>query len=163
MNNVIVLNLDYTYLNTVSWKKAVTYIITKKAESLRKSDKEIANVDRSIVVKVPLVIRLLKFVKGMLSKNVPFSYKNVYIRDNFTCQYCGSTQDLTIDHVLPKACGGRSTFENCVVACKTCNNKKGDRCDIKPDISPRNPSLVEFLKKKLKRSGLQFVLDELWS
>jgi 5-methylcytosine-specific restriction endonuclease McrA len=162
MSAVVVLNLDYTYLNTINWQKAVTYVVSNKAEIVREADKEITNVDRSVVVKLPLVIRLLKLVKGMFHKKVPFTYKNVYIRDEYTCQYCGRHDDLTIDHVLPRSRGGKSSFDNCVVACRICNNRKGNKLDISPKKRPYAPSIMEFLEKKLKRSGLHIVLEGLW-
>lgn len=162
MSAVVVLNLDYTYLNTINWQKAVTYVVSNKAEIVKEADKEIANIDRSVVVKLPLVIRLLKLVKGMFHKKVPFTYKNVYIRDEYTCQYCGSHADLTIDHVLPRSKGGKSSFENCVVACRPCNNKKGNSTSYTPNKQPYAPSIMEFLEKKLKRSGLHMVLKDLW-
>jgi len=162
MSSVVVLNLDYSYLNTINWQKAVTYVVSNKAEIVKESDKEIGNVDRTVVVKLPLVIRLLKLVKGMFHKKVPFTYKNVYIRDEYTCQYCGSHDDLTIDHVVPRSRGGKSSFDNCVVACRPCNNRKGNRTGILPRKQPHAPSIMEFLEKKLKRSGLHLVLEGLW-
>jgi len=163
MSAVVVLNLDYTYLNTINWQKAVTYVVSNKAEIVREADKEISNVDKSVVLKLPLVIRLLKLVKGMFHKKVPFTYKNIYIRDEFTCQYCGSHEDLTIDHVIPRSRGGKSSFDNCVVACRPCNNRKGNKIGIKPRKRPHTPSIMEFLEKKLKRSGLHVVLKGLWT
>lgn len=162
MSGVVVLNLDYTYLNTINWQKAVTYVVSNKAEIVKATDKEISNIDKSVVVNLPLVIRLLRLVKGMFNKKVPFTYKNIYIRDEYTCQYCGGHDDLTIDHVTPRSLGGKSSFTNCVVACKPCNNSKGSKTHITPRRRPHTPSIMEFLEKKLKRSGLNSVLKDLW-
>lgn len=162
MSGVVVLNLDYTYLNTINWQKAVTYVLNNKAEIVKAADKEISNIDKSVVVNLPLVIRLLRLVKGMFNKKVPFTYKNVYVRDEYTCQYCGSHSNLTIDHVIPRALGGKSSFTNCVVACKSCNNAKGSTTGITPRKKPHTPSIMEFLEKKFNRSGLKSVLEYLW-
>jgi len=162
MSGVVVLNLDYTYLNTINWQKAVTYVVSNKAEVVKATEKEISNIDKSVVVHLPLVIRLLRLVKGMFHKKVPFTYKNIYIRDEYTCQYCGGHTDLTIDHVIPRSRGGKSSFDNCVVACRPCNNGKGSKTHIKPRRRPHTPSIMEFLEKKLKRSGLHRVLLDLW-
>ena len=68
----------------------------------------------------------------------------IYKRDDHTCQYCGSTKRLTIDHVLPKCRGGEDTWENMVVACSSCNTKKGsrllDQTGMKLAKPPRPPA-----------------------
>ena len=73
------------------------------------------------------VIRLLNYVRVPLSRIVSCkpSRAMIYKRDNNTCQYCGSTRRLTIDHVIPRCRGGDDSWENLVVACSTCNTKKG--------------------------------------
>jgi 5-methylcytosine-specific restriction endonuclease McrA len=92
-------------------------------------DREIRAV--SVSFKLPSVIRLLRFVKIKRRFDyVPFSRANIYARDNHTCQYCNevySTADLTFDHVVPVAQGGRKDWENIVTCCVTCNRKKGGR------------------------------------
>ena len=78
--------------------------------------------------KLPAVIRVLNMVKRSKRRGISFSKKNILRRDNFTCQYCGvSNNSLTVDHVLPKSRGGKSNWINVVVACKPCNLKKGDQ------------------------------------
>ncbi|HMO14960.1 MAG TPA: HNH endonuclease [Pirellulaceae bacterium] len=78
---------------------------------------------------VPEVVALNQFDLVPIS-SVTFSRRNIFKRDRFTCQYCGRQPDgdeLTIDHVVPRSQGGPSTWENCVLACMTCNNVKADR------------------------------------
>lgn len=75
------------------------------------------------------VIRLVEYIKlpyEKLSQNKP-SRSLIYKRDGHKCQYCGSTKELTIDHIIPRSRGGEDTWENLVVACMPCNTKKGDK------------------------------------
>lgn len=84
---------------------------------------------KTINVKVPEVIVLKNYDK-LPTNAVTFSRRNIFKRDRYTCQYCGKqpgSEELTIDHVTPKAQGGTSTWENCVLACIGCNSKKADR------------------------------------
>lgn len=80
-------------------------------------------------IKVPEII-VLGFFDGQPRRNVAFSRRNLYRRDNYTCRYCGTrprSHELTIDHVVPRSLGGRTTWENCVLACQDCNKRKGNR------------------------------------
>jgi 5-methylcytosine-specific restriction endonuclease McrA len=79
---------------------------------------------------VPPEVIVLTQYSGFGTNTVVFSRKNLFRRDAYTCQYCGAqpgTGDLTIDHVVARSKGGRSTWTNCVVACFRCNLKKSDR------------------------------------
>ena len=78
----------------------------------------------------PLEVIVLTCYGGVGDKTVTFSRLNLYRRDRFTCQYCGSrpgSKELTIDHILPRSRGGHLSWENCVLACVSCNKKKGSR------------------------------------
>lgn len=80
-------------------------------------------------VRVPEVILLTSYDRQP-RRVVPFSRRNLYQRDHFTCQYCGAqpgTSELTIDHVSPRSHGGMTTWDNCVLACVTCNKRKANR------------------------------------
>ena len=80
-------------------------------------------------LRVPEVVVLVRYDR-LPTSAVTFSRRNVYKRDHYTCQYCGSqpgSEELTIDHVLPRAQGGTSSWENCVLACIGCNKRKADR------------------------------------
>src|SRR5690606_15955538 len=74
----------------------------------------------------PSVIRLRKYAR-VPYKNLVVSRRNVLKRDGHRCQYCGKSDDLTIDHVLPRSRGGVDTWENLVAACNRCNHRKGNR------------------------------------
>jgi 5-methylcytosine-specific restriction endonuclease McrA len=80
-------------------------------------------------LRVPEVVTLVHYDRVPASK-VTFSRRNIFKRDRYTCQYCGAqpgSEELTIDHVLPRSRGGPSSWENCVLACLKCNKRKADR------------------------------------
>jgi 5-methylcytosine-specific restriction endonuclease McrA len=108
---ILVLNSSYEPINITNWKRAVVLLLKEKAQVLSNR-----------------VIRLLNYVKLPLSRIVSCkpSRSMIYKRDNNTCQYCGAKTRLTIDHVIPRCRGGQDTWENLVVACSTCNTKKGN-------------------------------------
>jgi 5-methylcytosine-specific restriction endonuclease McrA len=83
----------------------------------------------SQLLRVPEVVVLARYDR-LPASAVTFSRRNVYKRDHFTCQYCGAqpgSEELTIDHVQPRAQGGVSSWQNCVLACIACNKRKADR------------------------------------
>ena len=87
-------------------------------------------------LRVPEVVSLAHYDRVPIN-SVTFSRRNVFKRDRYTCQYCGSqpgSEELTIDHVLPRSQGGQSTWENCVLACVDCNSRKADRTPEKASM-----------------------------
>ena len=113
-------------------------------------------------------MRLVKLIRTIYRTRVPFSKKNVMIRDGFKCVYCGATGvRFTIDHVRPKAIGGKSSFENCVTACKPCNHKKGHKtCDdarMFPKTKLVAPTISEFLRMRMETLGINDILKEIWA
>jgi len=95
-------------------------------------------------VRAPDIIALTRYDK-LHSRTVQFNRRNLFARDNNTCQYCGArpgTANLSVEHVIPQCQGGRSTWENCVLACITCNVRKGGR-------TPRQAGMV-LLRKPVK-------------
>ena len=161
----VVLNADYTYLNTVPWKRALKLIIKEKAEVLQETDHQVYNFERTFIFKIPLVLRLVDLVKTVYRNKIPFSRKNVFIRDGFRCQYCGgSPQVLSLDHVFPVSRGGKSNFLNCVTSCITCNVKKGDKtleeAHMRLVKQPYEPSIAELLNYKMRNTGIYKFLKE---
>lgn len=93
----------------------------------KEGEDSIAGVRR--LFRVPEVVVLTRYDK-LPNRKVTFSRRTLYKRDNFTCQYCGKTpgsEELTLDHVIPRSKGGETTWENCVIACVKCNTKKADK------------------------------------
>jgi 5-methylcytosine-specific restriction endonuclease McrA len=129
MELTLLLNATYEPLRVIHWKKAITLLWQGKVEVLEVYDRDIHGV--SISIKLPAVMRLLKMVKLRDShRAVKFSRINIFTRDGYTCQYCNhkfKSEDLTFDHVIPIANGGRKTWENIVTACWRCNNRKSGR------------------------------------
>lgn len=123
-----------------------------KVEVIEHYDREIHSMSFSL--KMPSVVRLLKFVKIRVRKDyVPFTRANIYARDKHTCQYCAQafeTEDLTFDHVVPVAHGGRKDWTNIVTACLTCNTRKGARTPAEAGMTlrrlPRKPASTPALR-----------------
>ena len=146
MEQTLLLNASYEPLKVVNWQKAITLCWQGKVEVIAVHDREIRAVSASF--KLPSVIRLLRFVKIKRRFDyVPFSRANIYARDNHTCQYCNEPQpttDLTFDHVVPVAQGGRKDWENIVTCCVSCNRAKGGRTPAEAGMRllrvPRRPA-----------------------
>ena len=129
MEQTLLLNATYEPLKVVDWRKAVTLWCQGKVEVISVHDREVRSV--SISFKLPSVIRLLRYIRIKRRIDyVPFSRANIYARDRHHCQYCGHqapTSELTFDHVIPVAHGGRKDWENIVTCCVSCNRRKGGR------------------------------------
>jgi len=124
MNQVLVLNSDFTPLNVTSLQKSVKLVLKGKAEVLKENIEKILTTSGEFVR--PLIIRLLNYVK-FRTKPIKISRHRIYARDNHQCVYCGSKKSLTIDHVIPRSKGGLNTWINMVTSCFSCNVKKGDK------------------------------------
>ncbi len=111
----------------IPWQEAITLWYLGKVDVLEEYDDFIAS--PSISVPMPAVVRLRRQVAGV-RRGVKFSRANVFSRDGYQCQYCGSKKprgELSFDHVLPRTVGGRTGWENIVTACRPCNLKKRNR------------------------------------
>ncbi|MGB9613487.1 MAG: HNH endonuclease [Candidatus Margulisiibacteriota bacterium] len=121
-DKVLVLNATYQPINITTWKRAMILLYKGKAAGVEYNGRLINNRYR-----LPEIIKLVNYVPVPYTE-VVFSRKNIYLRDNYTCQYCGKTGgNLTIDHVIPKSRGGEDCWENMVVCCVRCNNRKGNQ------------------------------------
>lgn len=126
----------------------------------------------TLEIPVPEVIVLAKY-GDVPVRGVAFSRSNLYRRDRYTCQYCGAkpgTQELTIDHVLPRSRGGTSTWSNCVVACVKCNFKKANRTPVEAGLklakTPCKPTWTPKLtlaRIPYRASWEKFVSDAYWN
>ena len=129
MEQALLLNASYEPLKVVDWRKAITLWCQGKVEVIAVHHREIRSV--TVSFKLPSVIRLLRFVRIKRRFDyVPFSRENIYTRDGDTCQYCNEVfprAELTFDHVVPVAQGGRKDWENIVTCCVDCNRRKGGR------------------------------------
>src|SRR2546428_11107866 len=128
MNATLLLNASYEPLRIISWKKALTLLFAGKVEVIDEYDQDVHAI--TFAIKLPSIIRLLKYVRVKNLNRVKFSRANIYARDDYTCQYCGKkfvSEDLTFDHVVPVANGGQKRWGNIVAACFHCNHKKSGR------------------------------------
>lgn len=165
---VLLINADYSPLGVISWHKAVKLMCKKKVEVVKHSEIVIYNFERTIKMFIPAVIRLIKYVRTLYGKRVPFNKHNLLIRDNFTCAYCGihlGKHNASIDHINPRSLGGLSTFDNAVAACISCNNKKDNRtckqANMYPKVKPYTPTISEFVMIHVKNLGMYKMLKDL--
>jgi 5-methylcytosine-specific restriction endonuclease McrA len=145
---VLVLNQNYEPLTICNVRRAVILIYLGKAEAIYCiAEKKVTSVKRSF--EYPSIVRLVFFVRVPFKKII-LSRKNILRRDSHRCQYCGTTTNLTVDHVMPKSRGGEDSWENLTTACIKCNNKKGNRTPEEAKMSlhnlPKRPSHITFIK-----------------
>jgi len=124
----LVLNADYTPLSYYPlsvwpWQTAVKAVFLDRVDIVAHYEREVRS--PTFALKLPSVIALKQYVRP--SAFPAFTRFNLFLRDRFQCQYCGTHKDLTFDHVIPRAYGGRTTWENVATACAPCNLKKGGR------------------------------------
>lgn len=155
---VLVLNQDYSALSICSVPKAFLLVYLSKAELVAESEALfLRTVDKEFPM--PTVIRLHRYVH-LPYKGVMLTRQNIFRRDGHSCQYCGTTDDLTLDHVIPKSRGGKTNWDNLLTACKRCNSRKGDftpeEANMRMRHKPFKPSFIVFLREF---SG---VLDDSW-
>jgi len=183
----LVLNKAWTAIRIVSVKDAICEVFKDKARILDPKTFVLCTFDdwfqrgaedgsgiQTIhgVFAPPTIIVLLTYdrIPPML---VQMSRRNLYVRDNFTCQYCGATpgtRELSIDHVVPKSQGGITSWENCVLACTSCNSKKGHRSLKSSNMHLlHEPKRPEWSFKFASRSSeynsdwATFISDEYWT
>ena len=122
---VLVLNQNYEPLNICNVRRALVLVIDGKAEVLEERNRYVSSASHCFAM--PSVIRLVYLIRRPRPR-VKLTRREVFIRDNYTCQYCGrQSGDLTIDHIIPRSRGGPHTWENLVSACKPCNHRKGGK------------------------------------
>jgi 5-methylcytosine-specific restriction endonuclease McrA len=127
-NQIVVFSRNYLPLARINLKRAIVLLITGQAESLDFGTTQYWEVrSPSVVLQIPEHIRLTSGNPERHWKIPAVSRREVFRRDNHTCQYCGSTKHLTLDHVLPRSKGGTHTWDNVVAACEKCNSTKGNR------------------------------------
>ncbi len=146
---VLLLNQDYSPLAICSMERAFLLVFLNKAELLTEVENDVLHtVDKSFPM--PAVIRLYKYIH-IPYRGVVLTRQNIFRRDRFSCQYCGTNKILTLDHVIPRSKGGKTSWGNLVTACRRCNTNKGDR-------SPEASGL-KLQKKPLKPTYLMFLRD----
>jgi 5-methylcytosine-specific restriction endonuclease McrA len=127
--------LSYYPLSLWPWQDAIKAAWLERVDIVAEYDDYVSS--PSTKIKIPSVVVLKDYVKPQ--KRVAFTRFNLFLRDEFTCQYCGSKGDLTFDHVVPRADGGITSWTNVVAACSPCNLKKGSRSLKQLGMSLRKP------------------------
>jgi len=159
---VLVLNSDYEPLNVCNVRRAIVMVYLGKADVLH-ADEEALTTAAACGFVLPSVVKLRGHVKRPLPE-LKLSRRTVFARDNYTCQYCGSTaKDMTIDHVIPKRSGGAATWDNLVCCCRKCNMKKSDKLahqvGMKLVRPPRRPRYVPYISLTKYLTGRK---NEVW-
>jgi 5-methylcytosine-specific restriction endonuclease McrA len=146
---VLVLNASYEPLQLISIRRAVVLLLQEKAELVEAAEQRLRA--QGLSLEIPLVIRLMRYIKIPRRLRLPCSRRGVLIRDRETCQYCGSQPGrahLTVDHIVPRSRSGQTIWENVVAACRDCNHRKGGRTPDEAHMTllskPRQPQYVAF-------------------
>lgn len=124
MSRALVLNASYEPLSVVPERRALVLVLTEKANVVVNRDEEWHS--ERLVVPIPSVVRLMRFVKVPYRRAIPVTRRAVFGRDGHQCQYCGGPAE-SLDHVKPRSRGGDHTWENVVACCRSCNVRKGNR------------------------------------
>jgi 5-methylcytosine-specific restriction endonuclease McrA len=150
VSSVLVLNSDYLAMNVASWQRAVELIFAGKAEAIHNTAKQLRSAG-GFAMPLPSIIRMLYFVRRK-PKRVALTKKNVLLRDDYLCGYCahrGDRATMTVDHVVPRAAGGKSVWENLISACTDCNGRKRDRTPEQARMPllrrPHEPRFIPFV------------------
>ncbi|MCA1775256.1 MAG: HNH endonuclease [Loktanella sp.] len=161
----LVLNADYRPLSYYPlslwpWQEAVKAAWLDRVDIVSEYDEEVHS--PTTTIRIPSVVVLKDFIKPQ--KRVAFTRFNLFLRDEFRCQYCGTRHDLTFDHVVPRAKGGITSWENVVAACSPCNLKKGSKLLRQTSMGlrrkPRQPESEEL--RNLGRKFPPNHLHESW-
>lgn len=135
-HQVLVLNATYEPINVCSLQRAIVLVLKKKAEVLERAARRLRSA--SATFPFPYVIRLVYYVRVPRHEARKITRRAVFARDEYACQYCGANGHLTMDHVVPRSRGGRSSWDNVVTSCAPCNLRKGDRLPAEIKMFPRN-------------------------
>lgn len=193
MSDTLVMNRNFYAIHVVSWQRALSLVYQGAAEAvdenLQTHDfedwKELSTMMKdypsgfvntvSFSIAIPEVIRLTRYDR-LPKAEVKFSRKNIYQHYHFKCCYCGHqfrTPDLNLDHVTPRAKGGKTDWTNIVTACYPCNslkaNKTPEEAGLRLLVKPTKPvwkgskSLISFPSFKIKTSWQKLIDDKYWT
>ena len=157
---VLMLSTGYEPLYQTSWKRALTAILGGRAEVIETHDYLTIGTSSG---PIPFPVKA-RFISGIIIANIKrinimhaqLSRKNIFLRDDGRCQYCGmqtSMKSGTVDHIVPRSKGGRHAWENVVIACIPCNQKKGSRLIASTNMSlikkPKSPTVSELAYRQI--------------
>lgn len=171
MTETLVLDVSYQPIDRISWERAFTLLFQGKVEIIEEyQDKTVRSA--TMEWKIPSVVRFLKYM-GNKKKAIKFSRENVYTRDKGKCQYCGcdvKRMEITYDHVLPRAQGGKTQWENVVISCFPCNQRKKNRTPeqagmrlitkpVKPKSLPNTIRLTFVWREGMPKEWKSYLFD----
>lgn len=160
MRDTLLLDQGYQPLKVIPWQRALVMHLVGKVEMVSAHQWDIQTVSRAFPA--PSVVRLTRNLRHR-PPFVRFSRENVYLRDGYECQYCGrrcSSTELTLDHVLPRCRGGKTTWRNVVTACVRCNRQKGRYLPDEAEMPLRTiPARPKWLAPKVLSMGHQQLPD----
>ena len=163
MERTLLLSAFYEPLATISWQRAVCLLTSGKLEVIEEGERELRSVH--LVIKMPLVARLMRPFRRR-KQRVKFNKRNVLARDKNRCSYCReplTDKTVTMDHVVPRAQGGKSEWTNIVSACNFCNHKKGDKtpaqAGMKLHVHPHRPEWTPYLTFRVVGDAAPMVWD----
>lgn len=148
-------------LSTLTWQDAISAVYRGHVDVLHAYENWTVH-SPSVEIPVPSVVMKREFVS--IGRHIKFSKSNVYLRDGYTCQYCLTRfdpSDLTWDHVVPRARGGKTRWDNVSTACEPCNFVKGHRETMQPKKKPWKPTYFELVE--LKKSEVMDIGDPIWN
>ncbi len=180
---IAILNSDFTFHQKTNFRKAFSLLQRGKAEVLKYYNDKIVKLANGNTLPIPKILRLLSMVSIIHKREILYSKKNLFIRDNYTCGYCGEefkkqikkrivTKEgktievfLTEDHIIPESRGGKTSWTNCVTACSTCNQKKANKTPLEAGMrllkKPYSPTVFEYIRIKAKELGADNLMLEL--
>ena len=155
---VLILNTNFAPLEICSARRAICLYYLDKVDVLIQYDDEVHS--PSVTLKIPSVIKLKDYVRHN-SIELILSRRNIFHRDNYTCQYCGNkTGPHTIDHIIPKERGGGDTWENLITACAPCNIMKGNRTYEEMGMTllkrPLRPNRIHYFQKFVGQNQIKW-------
>ena len=150
--------LSYYPLSLWPWQTAIKSVFLERVHIVEEYEREVHSA--SLTMKIPSVIALKQYVRP--SEFPAFTRFNLFLRDRFQCQYCGSPDELTFDHVIPRRLGGKTTWQNVATACAPCNLKKGGRtpkqAHMQVHVTPHRPTTWQ-LQQQGKRFPPNYLHD----
>lgn len=134
---VLLLNASYEPMLAISYQRAISLIIEKRAELVSAIEGKVIR-SPSTSFPWPSVVRLLHYVKVPFRRNkIPLTKKNILARDNYECCFCTKRKADSVDHLIPKSKGGEHSWMNLVAACRKCNSAKDDRTPVQAGMKMR--------------------------
>lgn len=151
--SVLVLNASYEALCVVSWQRAMCLLVAERADLVERKDDGTIRSAGGLEYPFPSVVRLRQMVRAPRARATPVSRHGIRARDGGRCQVQGcEKRGSTIDHVVPRSRGGDFSWVNCVLMCRSCNQRKADRLPAEAGIKlrrqPKAPSFEVILASK---------------